>query len=131
MTNVPSRKRSDLVAKCIFGVLACGVLPFLFVHGTWGELLQKAYLLTVFLLFVLLWAYWGSITESWFWKAMTGILLVHSLVVIGLAKMNLQFPEMDQLPGIVYGALSMILAGEVAASIWFIDTCRPKHRGDQ
>jgi hypothetical protein len=110
--------------------LACGVVPFLFVHGAWGELLQKVYLLTVFLLFVLLWANWESIAEPWFWKAMTAVVLVHSLIVVGLAKVNLEFPDMDRLPRMVYGVLSMILAGEILGFMRLIDACRPKHSRD-
>jgi hypothetical protein len=131
MMKLPFRKRSDLVAKCVFAALVCGVIPFLFVHGAWGELLQKVYLLTAFLLFVLLWANWESIAEPWFGKAMTAIVLVHSLIVVGLAKMNLEFPDMDRLPRIVYGVLSIILTGEVLGSMRFIDACRPKNSRDK
>jgi uncharacterized membrane protein len=114
------------MGKIIFVALACGGIPFFFVHSVWSELLQKVYLLSAFLFFVLLSSYWESINEFWFWKAMIPIILVHTGIVFGLAKLNFQFPEIDRLPRMVYGALTLVLGAEVIGSMRIIEACRPK-----
>jgi hypothetical protein len=121
-----SKKRVDRVEKYIFGVLACGGIPFFFVHGVWGELFLKAYLLTTLLLFVLVSSYWKSTNESWFWKAMVPIILVHVGIVLGLAQVNLKFPQIDRLPRMTYGALTLLLGAEVLGFMRIIEAFRPK-----
>jgi hypothetical protein len=122
----PSKNRVDRVEKYIFGVLACGGIPFFFLHGVWGELLQKAYLLTAFLLFILISSYRESTNEPWFWKAMTPIVLVHSGIVIGIARLNLSFPQIDRLPRMAYGVLTLLLGAEVLGFMRIIEAFRPK-----
>ena len=122
---------SDYLAKTIFVALACGVIPLIFVHGVWGKLLQKVYLLTVVLFFAVLWGYWGSTDERWFWKAMAPIVLIHSVIVFGIAKVNLAFPGIDELPGIVYSGLGFVLTGEILGSRWVIERCRARKQHRQ
>jgi hypothetical protein len=119
-------RNPDPLAITIFVVLVCGVIPFVFMHDVWGELLQKVYLLTSLLLFAALWSNWESIAERWFWKAMLLIILVHSGIVVGIAKLNLAFPGIDQLPGLVYGSLAMLFTGEIFGSMRIIEAYRPK-----
>jgi hypothetical protein len=119
-------KRFDRIGKYIFIFLAGGGIPFFFVHGVWGELLLKAYLLTAFLLFILLWSDWESTNELWFWKAMIPIILVHSGILLGLAKLNLEFPQIDRLPRLVYGALTVVLGVEVLGFTRIIEAFRRK-----
>ena len=128
MKKSRSGSRSDYLAKWVFAAAVCGAIPFLFVHGVWGEFVQKAYLLTALLLFILLWSNWESTSERWFWKAMVAIVLVHSGVVLGIAKVNLEFPDIDRLPRMVYGALSLILAAETLGSMRLIEAFRPKQK---
>lgn len=123
--------RSERVAIGIFVALACGGIPFFFVHGVWGELLQKAYLLTVFLFFILLWSYWELTSEPWFWKAIAAVVLAHSGIVFGMARLNFEFPAIDRLPRVVYSALTVVLVGEVLGSMRIINACRPKERGSK
>ncbi len=123
-----SRKGSDHVDMGVFVALACGVIPFLLVHGVWGELLQKAYLLTALLLFVVFWANWESIAERWFWKTLAVVILAHSVIVFGIAKINFEFPDIDRTPGMVYSALSLVFTAEVLASRRLIEACRPKRK---
>jgi hypothetical protein len=126
MRPVSSKKRVDHLEKYIFGVLVCGGIPFFFVHGVWGELLQKAYLLTAFLLFTLISSYRESTNEHWFWKAMASIVLIHSGLVFGLAKLNLEFPQIDRLPRMAYGALTLLLGAEVLGFMRVIEAFRPR-----
>jgi len=121
-----SKKRFERIAKYIFVVAALGGIPFLFIHGVWGELLLKIYLLTTFLLLIVFYAYWESTKELWFWKAMIPILLIHSLVIFGLVKLNTQFPEIDRIPGVDYGALTLVLTAEALVSRRFIEAMRPR-----
>jgi hypothetical protein len=119
-------KSGDGLAKFIFVVLACGGIPFFFVHGVWGELLQKAYLLTTFLLFILVSSYWESAKELWFWKAMSPIIAAHAGIVLALAKLNIEFPQIDRLPRATYGALTVVLGAEVLVSMRVVEAFRPK-----
>jgi hypothetical protein len=121
-----SGKRYDRVAMYGAVALSCGGIPFFFMHGVWGEVLLKAYLLTTFLLFIILSSDWESTNKLWFWKAMTPIILVHSGIVLGLAKLNFEFPGIDRVPRMVYGALTLILGAEVLGSMRIIEACRPK-----
>ncbi len=111
-----SEKRLDRVAKPLFVVLVCGGIPFFFIHGVWGELL----------LFILLSSYWESTNELWFWKAMAPIVLAHSGIVVGLAMLNFEFPQIDHLPRMIYGILAVLLGAEVFASMCIIERFRPK-----
>jgi hypothetical protein len=120
--------RIDYLATWIFAALVSGAIPFLFVHGVWGELLQKVYLSTALLFFALLWSNWESTGERWFWKAMVVIVLVHSGIVFGIAKVNLEFPDIDRLPGMVYSVLSLVFGAEVLGSTRLIEACRPKQK---
>ena|SRR5271165_7233638 len=125
-----SEKRFDRVLLYGVVVLSCGGIPFFFMRGVWGEVLLKAYLLTTFLLFILLSSDWESTSELWFWKAMIPIILVHSGIVFGLAKLNFEFPQIDRLPRMVYGALTLVLGAEVLGSMRIIEACRPKDGAD-
>jgi hypothetical protein len=118
--------RFDRITKYVAIAVACGGIPFFFIRGAWGELLLKAYLLTAPLLYVLLLRDWESTKHFWFWKAMIPIILVHSGIVLGLAMLNLEFPEIDRLPRAAYGVLAAILTVEVLGFGRFIEACRPK-----
>jgi hypothetical protein len=119
-------KRFDRIAKYVLVGIGCGGVPFFFFQGVWAELLLKAYLLTALLLSGLLLCYWESTSELWFWKAMIPIILVHSGILIGLAKLNLEFPQMDRLPRATYGALTAVLSAEVLGFRRIIEAFRPK-----
>jgi hypothetical protein len=121
-------KRFDRIAKYVLVSIGCGGTPFFFFHGVWAELLLKAYLLTALLLSGLLLSDWESTSELWFWKAMTPIVAVHSLVVLGLAKLNLEFPQIDRLPRVTYGVLTIVLSAEVLGSMRVIEAFRPKQK---
>jgi hypothetical protein len=123
-----SEKRFNRIGKRIFVVLAGGGIPFFFVHGVWGELLLKAYLLTTFLLFALLSSYWESTNQLWFWKAMAPIGLAHSGIVVGLAVLNFELPQIDDLPRMIYGFLAVLLGAEVLGSMRIIEAFRPKQK---
>ena len=122
-----SEKRFHRILRCGVVVLSCGGIPFFFVHSVRSELLLKAYLLTTFLLFTLLASYWESTNARWFWKAMAPIVIVHLGIVLGLAKLNLEFPQIDRLPRMAYGALTLVLSAEVLVSMRVIEAFRPKH----
>jgi len=128
MKQLRSADRSERVAKGIFFALVCGAISFFFVHGVWAEVLQKTYLLTICLSFALLWGYWESVAERWFWKVMVAIVIVHTGILFVIARINLQFPEIDRVPRVAYGILSLVLAGEVLAARSLIEAHRPHDR---
>jgi hypothetical protein len=121
-------KRFDRIAKYVLVTIGCGGIPFFFFHGVWAELLLKAYLLTTLLLYVLLLGDWASTRALWFWKAMIPIVTLHAAVVLGLAKLNLEFPQMDRVPRVTYGVLTVVLSAEVLGFMRIIEAFRPKKR---
>jgi hypothetical protein len=123
-----SGKRFDRISKYVLVAIACSGVPFFFFHGVWAELLLKSYLLTTLLLYVLLLSDWKSTSELWFWKAMIPIITVHAAIVLGLAKLNLEFPQVDRVPRVTYGVLTAVLAAEVLGSTRIIEAFRPKQK---
>lgn len=119
-------KRFDRITKYVLVVIGCGGAPFFFFHGVWAEILLKAYLLTALLLSGLLLSYWESTCELWFWRGMIPIITAHTLIVLGLAKLNLEFPQIDRLPRVTYGVLAAVLAAEVLGFMRVIEVFRPK-----
>ena len=118
--------RFDRRAKYIFIVIACGGLPFLFFEGTWSEAFLKLYLMTGFLMFILFYSYWESTKERWFWKAFIPISAGHMFVMLGLLTINLEFPQIDRLPRLTYGALTLVLGVEVLGSLRLLNALRSK-----
>jgi hypothetical protein len=57
---------------------------------------------------------------------MIPILLVHSGIVLGLAKLNLEFPQIDRLPRVTYGVLMVVLSAEVLGFMRIIEAFRRK-----
>ena len=115
------------ITKIGIVILTFGGIPFFFVHSIWSEILFKVYLLTTFLLFIVINSYWESIKEFWFLKAIIVIILIHSGIVFAIGKINLEFPEIDRLPMATYSALTLLLGVEVLISLRIIESCRPKH----
>jgi FtsH-binding integral membrane protein len=128
MSGIFVGKRFDSSARYILVAICCGGIPFFFVHGAWGELLLKAYLLTTLVFYVLLLGDWKSTSELWFWKAMIPIALIHLGIVLGVAKLNLDFPQIDRLPRVTYGGLTGVLVAEVLAFDRIVEAFRPKPR---
>jgi len=126
MNTKRSEKHFDRVGKFIFIIAAVGGIPFLFVHGVRGELLLKIYLLTTLLLLIVFYTNWESLKKMWFWKAMLPVAMIHSAAIVALVRLNTRFPEIDQFPGMVYSALSVVLIAEVLLSSRFIEALRPK-----
>jgi hypothetical protein len=125
-------RNPDFLAKVFFTGLACGGIPIvLLFHGIWGAVLLKAYLLTVFLLFALIWGYWEVIARTWFWKAMVVIVAIHCAILVGLVHLNLSFPNIDRLPRIVYSALSLVCTAEVLASMRLVEALRPNRKPEE
>lgn len=120
--------KSNAASKCAIAILILGGVPFFFIHGVWGELLLKAYLLTALLAYILLSSYWESSGQRWFWEAMALVLLFHSPIVLALAKLNLEFPQIDRIPMATYSVLTLILGAELLISLRIIEAFRRKSR---
>jgi hypothetical protein len=63
---------------------------------------------------------------SWFWKAMISIVVLHAAVVFGLVWLNLNIPEVNRVPRMLYGFAGIILMIEWRLSLLIINTCQPK-----
>ena len=118
-TRRMSTRQRDHLAKITFAVLTCGVVPFIF-YGEWGKILAKAYLLTFLIIFLVLYVYWKSIRDWWFWRAVLVVLLLHSAIVVALVVLNLNFPGIDHLPRMAYQGVSILFVVEGRAALWIV-----------
>jgi hypothetical protein len=93
----------------------CGAIPFLLSNRYWANAALIGYSLTTVLFGILLVGEYPPLGTSWFWKSVISIVIFHFLVVFGLVSLNLEIPELDSLPRIIYGFLALVVAGE-----WYI-----------
>ena len=91
-------------------------------------MLLKPYLMTSFLAFILVYAYWQSRKEHWFWKAMLSIGLVHIGFMVVLCLINLAFPLIDSLPRVTFAVLTVFLGVEVKLALPVIETFRAREK---
>jgi hypothetical protein len=126
MTKRLSNRRFDSILKYAVFVLPLGGIPLLFIHGIRAEVLFKAYVLTTFLLFILILSHWESTSDFWFWKAMVVVFLIHSGIAAGLVTLHLEVPQIGELRWASYGALASILGAECLVALRIIEVFRPK-----
>ena len=107
-------------------LIGCIGLPFLFFQAAWARLTLEGYLLTALLFGALLVPEYPPVGTRWFWKAMLPIAIMHSVIVFGLVMLSLQVPEINRLPRMVFGFLSVILVAEWRLSLRIIETCEPR-----
>jgi hypothetical protein len=104
-----------------------GAVPFFFFLSTnWARAALLAYILTACFFGLLLVPDYPPFGTSWFWKAMIPIVVFHGLVIFGLVWLNLNIPEMNRLPRMLYGFAGIILMIEWGLSLRIINTCQPK-----
>jgi len=121
-----STKQSDNIGKAILVLLFCGGAPLFFMHGEWAKVLLKAYLLTVGVFFVVIFAYWESIREAWLWKAMVLFAVIHSCIILGMIALNLNFPWIDRLPRVAYAAVAWVALAETLLALAIIRRFRSR-----
>jgi hypothetical protein len=107
-------------------VVVCFGLPFLFLHVAWANAALIGYSLTAVLFGVLLIGEYPPFGTNWFWKTMVPIIIVHSVVVVGLVTLTLEFPEINRLPRVAYGLLAVIVAAEWRLALRILETFEPK-----
>ncbi len=115
-----SGRQHDHVSKVILAILFCGVIPFVFHHGEWSKILAKAYSLTILIFFLIFYVHSKSIKDWWFWRAVLLVVPLHSAIVLGLVVLNLNFPEIDYVPRMAYGALTILFVAEGRAALWIV-----------
>jgi hypothetical protein len=106
-------------------VVCCG-LPLLFLHEAWANSALIGYSLTAVLFGILLIGEYPPFGTGWFWKTIVPVIIVHSMVVLGLVTLTLEFPEINRLPRVVYGLLGIILVAEWRLALRIIGTFGPK-----
>ena len=116
--------------ETIRGVLiACVGLPLLLVHSAWATPVLHCYLLTAFLFGLLLVPDYPPVNTGSFWKATIPISAIHSIVVLGIIKLDLEWPMIfgPVVPArMVYGFLGVILVAEWRLALYLIE--RPESK---
>ena len=107
-------------------LIGCIGLPLLFFQGAWARLTLEGYLLTALLFGALLVPEYPPAGTRWFWKAMLPIAIIHLAVVFGLVTLSLEVPEINRLPRMVFGFLSVTLVAEWRLSLLIIETFEPR-----
>ena len=110
-------------------LVGCGAIPFLLLHGTWGAVLTKIYLMKALLLCILIISDLDSCKYAWFWKTVGIVMVLHSILMFGLAMINIYFPAIDRLPTVTYSMLTLVLGGETLLAMSLIEKCRPLKSG--
>jgi len=129
MASTRAELRSDRVGKIILVLLFCGGIPFFVMHGEWARVALKIYALTVGVFFVVVSAYWESIRQLWFWKAMALLAVIHVFVALALVEINLNLPQIDRLPRAAYAGLAWVAVGETAMALFIVRRFRARrHR---
>jgi len=108
-------------------LVVSGGVPLLFVHASWATTALIGYSLTAVLFGILLIGEYPPLGSRWFWKAMIPIIIIHSAIVFGLVLLNLEIPEMNRLPRVVYGFLGIVVAVEWYFSLHIVEAFRPKN----
>jgi hypothetical protein len=108
-------------------LILCSATPFLFfLHTAWGHAALLGYLMTALLFGLGLVGLYPPVGTSWFWKAIVPIVLLHSAIISGVVWANLNVPEMNRLPRMLYGFAAIILVGEWWLSQRIINVFQPK-----
>jgi len=104
----------------------CGALPFFFLHTFWANAALVVYSMTAGLFGILLLGEYPPVGTSWFWRAILAIISLHSVVVLGLAVLNLEIPVMNKLPRLLYSLLGIVVVAEWRLSLRIIEASEPK-----
>lgn len=117
--------------ETIKGVLiACTGLPLLLVHSPWATVLLHCYLLTALLFGLLLVPEYSDLAGASFWKGMSLIGMVHCLILLGIAKLDLAWGVVfgSVVPTrMVYGILGVILVVEWRLDLYVIGRMEPRY----
>jgi hypothetical protein len=109
-------------------LITCGGVPFvvfIFIGKDWAHAALLGYLLTACLFGLLLAGEWPAVGTSSFWKAIIPITVAHSAIICGLVYVDLNVPEINRMPRMLYGFATIIFAIEGWSSLRIIALVQP------
>jgi len=72
--------------------------------------------------------WWGNTLPfgtSWFWKALSLVVVLHVGIVAGVVTLNLAVPEINGLPRVIFGFLGIVVFFEWRFALRIVETFRP------
>jgi hypothetical protein len=113
-------------------VLLCPCAIFLAIQvaskWAWPRAAMLGYVVTAAFFGILLVPDYPPLRTAWFWRAMVPIAGIHSAIVAGLVWVDLNAPQVNSLPRMLYGIAGVVVMLEWWLSLRIISLFQPTGR---